>query len=227
MMREIVLDTETTGLNYKAGDRIIEVGCVELINHVSTTNNLQFYCSTNKIIDESAIKIHGLTNAFLNEYPPFKEYVKKFLAFIGNDPLIIHNAEFDLGFINNELMLLGIEPLKNKIIDTVSFARKKLNTRIANLDYLCRRFQIDLSERDLHGALLDSQLLAEVYLELMGGKQISLNLNITKENKNLPAKNNIKKNYLFSRVVLNDKDTLLHKSLVKEIKDSLWKKFDY
>ena len=226
-MREIVLDTETTGLNYKAGDRIIEVGCVELINHVSTTNNLQFYCSTNKIIDESAIKIHGLTNAFLNEYPPFKEYVKKFLAFIGNDPLIIHNAEFDLGFINNELMLLGIEPLKNKIIDTVSFARKKLNTRIANLDYLCRRFQIDLSERDLHGALLDSQLLAEVYLELMGGKQISMNLNITKENKNLPSKNNIKKTYLFSRVALNDKDTLLHKSLVKGIKDSLWKKFDY
>ena len=227
MMREIVLDTETTGLNYKAGDRIIEVGCVELINHVSTTNNLQFYCSTNKIIDESAIKIHGLTNAFLNEYPPFKEYVKKFLAFIGNDPLIIHNAEFDLGFINNELMLLGIEPLKNKIIDTVSFARKKLNTRIANLDYLCRRFQIDLSERDLHGALLDSQLLAEVYLELMGGKQISMNLNITKENKNLPSKNNIKKTYLFSGVVLNDKDILLHKSLVKGIKDSLWKKFDY
>ena len=226
-MREIVLDTETTGLNYKTGDRIIEVGCVELINHVSTTNNLQFYCSTNKIIDESAIKIHGLTNAFLNEYPPFKEYVKKFLAFIGNDPLIIHNAEFDLGFINNELMLLGIEPLKNKIIDTVSFARKKLNTRIANLDYLCRRFQIDLSERDLHGALLDSQLLAEVYLELMGGKQISMNLNVTKENKNLPSKNNIKKTYLFSRVVLNDKDTLLHKSLVKGIKDSLWKKFDY
>ena len=227
MMREIVLDTETTGLNYKAGDRIIEVGCVELINHVSTTNNLQFYCSTNKIIDESAIKIHGLTNAFLNEYPPFKEYVKKFLAFIGNDPLIIHNAEFDLGFINNELMLLGIKPLKNKIIDTVSFARKKLNTRIANLNYLCRRFQIDLSERDLHGALLDSQLLAEVYLELMGGKQISLNLNITKENKNLPSKNNIKKTNLFSRVALNDKDILLHKGLVKGIKDSLWKKFDY
>ena len=226
-MREIVLDTETTGLNYKAGDRIIEVGCVELINHVSTTNNLHFYCSTNKIIDKSATKIHGLTNDFLNEYPPFKEHVKKFLVFIGNDPLIIHNAEFDLGFINNELMPLGIEPLKNKIIDTVSFARKKLNTRIANLDYLCRRFQIDLSERDLHGALLDCQLLAEVYLELMGGKQISMNLNITKKNKNLPSKNNIKKTYLFSKVVLNDKDTMLHKSLVKGIKDSLWKKFDY
>ena len=95
-MREIVLDTETTGLNYKTGDRIIEVGCVELINHVSTTNNLQFYCSTNKIIDESAIKVHGLTNTFLNEHPPFKDHVKKFLKFIGNDPLIIHNAEFDV-----------------------------------------------------------------------------------------------------------------------------------
>ena len=227
MMREIVLDIETTGLNYKAGDRIIEVGCVELINHVSTTNNLQFYCSTNKIIDESAIKIHGLTNAFLNEYPPFKEYVKKFLAFIGNDPLIIHNAEFDLGFINKELMLLGIEPLKNKIIDTVSFARKKLNTRIANLDYLCRRFQIDLSERDLHGALLDSQLLAEVYLELIGGKQISMNLNTPKEIKNLTSKQNIEKPYLISKVELTNDDILLHKSLVKGIKDSLWKKFDY
>ena len=226
-MREIVLDTETTGLNYKEGDRVIEVGCVELINHVPSTNNLQFYCSTDKVINEAAAKVHGLTNTFLNEHPPFKESVKKFLEFIGNDPLVIHNAEFDTGFINNELMLLGIEPLKNKIIDTVSFARKKLNTRIANLDYLCRRFQIDLSERDLHGALLDSQLLAEVYLELMGGKQISMNLNITKENKNLPSKNNIKKTYLFSRVVLNDKDTLLHKSLVKGIKDSLWKKFDY
>ena len=226
-MREIVLDTETTGLNYKEGDRVIEVGCVELINHVPSTNNLQFYCSTDKVINEAAAKVHGLTNTFLNEHPPFKDHVKKFLEFIGSDPLIIHNAEFDLSFINNELMLLGVGPLKNKIIDTISLARKKLNTRIANLDYLCRRFQIDLSERSLHGALLDSQLLAEVYLELMGGKQISMNLNITKENKNLPSKNNIKKTYLFSRVVLNDKDTLLHKSLVKGIKDSLWKKFDY
>ena len=226
-MREIVLDTETTGLNYKAGDRVIEVGCVELINHVSTTNNLQFYCSTNKIIDEGATKIHGLTNAFLNERPPFKEYAKKFLEFIANDPLVIHNAEFDVGFINNELMLLGIDPLKNKVIDTVSLARKTLNTRIANLDYLCRRFQINLSERDLHGALLDAQLLAEVYLELIGGKQISMNLNITKKVKNPASNNNFEKSYLISKVSLANEDILLHKSLVKGIKNSLWKKFDY
>jgi len=226
-MREIVLDTETTGLNYKDGDRVIEVGCVELINHVPTTNNLQFYCSTNKIIDDGATKVHGLTNEFLNEHPPFEENVKKLLKFIGNDTLIIHNSEFDVGFINNELMLLGMNPLKNKIIDTVSLARKTLNTRIVNLDYLCRRFQIDLSERGLHGALLDSQLLAEVYLELIGGKQISMNLHTTKKAKNTVTKNNIEKPHFISGVVLTDKDVLLHRSLVKGIKNSLWKKFDY
>ena len=226
-MREIVLDTETTGLSYKAGDRVIEVGCVELVNHVSTTKSLQFYCSTNKIIDEGATKIHGLTNAFLNEHPPFKEHVKTFLEFIANDPLVIHNAEFDMGFINNELMLLGINSLKNKVIDTVSLARKTLNTRIANLDYLCRRFQINLSERDLHGALLDAQLLAEVYLELIGGKQISMNLNITKEVKHPSSNNNFEKSYLIQKVSLANEDILMHKSLVKGIKNSLWKKFDY
>mgnify|MGYP001391205479 FL=1 len=124
-------------------------------------------------------------------------------------------------------MLLGIGPLKNKIIDTVSLARKTLNTRIANLDYLCRRFQIDLSERNLHGALLDSQLLAEVYLELIGGKQISMNLNTTKKAKNMSSINNTKKSYLISKVPLTNENILLHKSLVKGIKNSLWKKFDY
>ena len=227
MLRQVVLDTETTGIDFKSGHRVIEIGCIEIINRKFTGSEYQTYLNPDRDIDEGAAKVHGLTLDFLKDKPRFVDIAEEFLEFIQGSELLIHNAEFDLGFINNELMLLGIEPLKNKIIDTVSFARKKLNTRIANLDYLCRRFQIDLSERDLHGALLDSQLLAEVYLELMGGKQISLNLNITKENKNLPAKNNIKKNYLFSRVVLNDKDTLLHKSLVKEIKDSLWKKFDY
>ena len=226
-MREIVLDTETTGLNYKAGDRIIEVGCVELVNHVSTTNILQFYCSTDSTIHENASKIHGLTNNFLNQHPPFKDNVKKFLDFIDNDPLIIHNSEFDLGFINNELTLLGIAPIKNKIIDTVSLARKTLNTRIANLDYLCRRFQIDLSERGLHGALLDSQLLAEVYLELKGGKQISMNLNAIKEVKGQTSKDNIKESYLVTKVSPTKEDILLHKGLVKGINNSLWKKFDY
>ena len=174
-MREIVLDTETTGLNYKGGDRIIEVGCVELTNHIPTGKNLQFYCSTDRKIGEDVIKIHGLTNEFLSKHPTFKENSKNFFDFIKNDPLIIHNADFDVGFVNNELKLIGAKPITNNIVDTMLLARKKLNTRTTNLDYLCRRFSIDLHSRKLHGALLDCHLLAGVYLELLGGKQTSLN----------------------------------------------------
>ena len=192
-MREIILDTETTGLNFKGGDRIIEVACFELINHIPSGNNLQFYCSTSKKITEEAIKIHGLTNDFLNNHPTFEEQVKKFLDFIKRDKLVIHNAEFDLGFINNELNLIGEDRLKNEVTDTVSLARKKLNTRIANLDYLCRRFSIDLSNRKLHGALEDCRLLSEVYIELLGGRQTSLELaKQTQKNRN---QNEKKKHY--------------------------------
>ena len=173
-MREIVLDTETTGLDYKRGDRIIEVACVELINHVATDKHLQFYCSTDKTVTDEAIKIHGLSNSFLGKFPKFHENAERLLNFIKGDTLIIHNADFDLGFINNELKMAGIKTIKNKFIDTVLLARKTLNTRTANLDYLCRRFSIDLSSRKLHGALLDCRLLSEVYLELLGGRQTTL-----------------------------------------------------
>ena len=225
-MREIVLDTETTGLNFKSGDRIIEVGCVELINHVSTGKTLQFYCYVEKKIDDGATKVHGLTNQFLSSQPPFERSVEKFLDFIKNDVLIIHNAEFDVGFINNELRILGKPELKNKIIDTITLARKKLNSRIANLDYLCRRFSIDLDERNFHGALLDSQLLAEVYLELKGGKQISMNLN-TKDKKETSYKDKNKSPYVFSKITLSNDEILQHKQLVKQIKNSLWEKINY
>ena len=164
-MREVVIDTETTGLSYKAGDRVIEVGCVELINHVTTNNTLQFYCRVEKEISDGAQKITGITNKFLNDKKYFADHCDEFLNFVDNDPLVIHNADFDVGFINNELLLMGRPKLSNPIIDTVSLARRALNTRVANLDYLCRRFKVDLSERDLHGALLDSRLLAEVYLD--------------------------------------------------------------
>ena len=127
-------------------------------------------------MSEEAFKIHGYSNEFLSSKKIFSEIADDFLEFIKDKKIIIHNASFDIGFINNELKIIGLPALKNKIIDTVSLARKKLNTRIANLDYLCRRFEIDLSERKLHGALLDSHLLAEVYLELNGGKQISMDL---------------------------------------------------
>jgi DNA polymerase-3 subunit epsilon len=226
-MREIVLDTETTGLNFRAGDRIIEVGCVELYNHVATGNTLQFYCSVDKTIDSGAIKVHGLTNDFLNSYPVFEKQVDKFLNFIKDDTLIIHNADFDLGFINNELRIIGKKEITNKIIDTVSLARKKLNSRIANLDYLCRRFSIDLSDRNLHGALLDSQLLAEVYLELNGGKQISMNLSPTISNKDKQDQNIIHSKLVFSKIKPSDSEILEHKILVKQIKNSFWEKINY
>ena len=162
-MREVVVDIETTGLDYKRGDRIIEVACVELINHITTNNHLQFYCSTDRTIDENTQKIHGLSNDFLNKFPTFAEQTSKLINFIKTDTLIIHNADFDLGFINHEIKLLGLTPLKNKFIDTVVLARKKLNTRLANLDYLCRQYSIDLSAREFHGALLDCQLLSRVF----------------------------------------------------------------
>jgi len=225
-MREIILDTETTGLNFKAGDRIIEVGCVELINHVQTGNNLQFYCSTEKIINEGANKIHGLTNSFLNKHKTFKEQSKKLLDFIKNDTLIIHNADFDMGFINNELKLIGAKPINNKVIDTVVLARKKLNTRIANLDYLCRRFSIDLSERSLHGALLDCQLLADVYLELLGGRQTTLELIDSKKTVDKKDRSP-KENYSIIKVKIGDEEINYHKKFVKSIKNALWNKMDY
>ena len=226
-MREIVLDTETTGLNFMRGDRIVEVGCVELINHIPTGKNLQFYCSTDKKIGEDAIEIHGLTNEFLNKHLAFKEHLKDFFDFIKNDTLIIHNAEFDVGFINNELKLIGAKPITNRIIDTMLLARKKLNTRIANLDHLCRRFSIDLSSRKLHGALLDCHLLAGVYLELLGGKQTSLNLSEFKKNNTRPTNKPLANNNNINKVKLTKEEIQSHKEFVKGIKNALWHKLDY
>ena len=226
-MREIVLDTETTGLNYKFGDRITEMGCTELINHVATEKSIQFYCSVDKKVSEDAVRITGLTNEFLDKHPPFEDNVDMFLNFIKKDPLIIHNAHFDIGFINNELNILGKPLLKNKIIDTLSLARKTLNTRVANLDSLCRRFSIDLSERNLHGALLDTRLLAEVYLELIGGKQISMNLPTSEHSKNFSTSITNKSKLVFSKIIVNRDEVLQHKNNTKQIKNPLWKKIDY
>ena len=151
----------------------------------------------------------------------------RFLDFIKDDVLVIHNADFDVGFINNELGILGKSELKNKIIDTVPLARKILNTRIANLDYLCRRFSIDLSERNLHGALLDSQLLAEVYLELNGGKQISMNLLLSSGKKDIFIEEKNPKNLIYHKINLKKNEIIDHKQSIKQIKNSLWEKINY
>jgi len=226
-MREIVLDTETTGLNFRGDDRIIEVGCVEVINHIATKNTLQFYCRTKKEISIDAQKISGISNKFLKDKKTFSEQHLILLDFIKDDPLIIHNAEFDLGFLNKELNIIGKAPLKNKIIDTVLLARKVLNTRIANLDYLCRRFNLDLTKRKLHGALLDAQLLAEVYLELKGGRQITMDLT-TKENKHqIFKKNNNPSKNKTTKLTTNKEDITSHKLMVRGIKEALWNKYNY
>ena len=225
-MREVVIDTETTGLSYKSGDRIIEVGCVELINHVATNNSLQFYCKVDKEISESAQKITGITNRFLSDKKSFADHCDELLSFINNDPLIIHNADFDVGFLNNELLLIGKTALTNPIIDTVSLARSVLNTRVANLDYLCRRFDIDLSDRSFHGALLDSQLLASVYLELRGGKQFSMKLDPVFTIDTKSPTNNINEEKT-KKIILSAEDISSHKEMLKKIKNPIWNKFNY
>ncbi len=225
-MREVVIDTETTGLNYKAGDRIIEVGCVELNNHIPTGNTLQFYCKTDKDISDGAKNIVGISEDFLSTQKTFEENHKEMLDFLKKDVLIIHNAEFDLGFINNELSLIGAPPLSNPVIDTVPLARQILNTRIANLDYLCRRFDIDLSERSFHGALLDSQLLAAVYLELKGGKQFTMSLDSVSTNEKNTSINNINKEKT-KEIKLSKEQISSHKEMLKKIKNPIWNKINY
>ena len=225
-MREVVLDTETTGLSFSTGDRIIEVGCVELNNHVPTGKTLQFYCKPDKKISEGAKKIVGITDEFLEKQNSFEDNHRSFLEFIKNDTLVIHNSEFDLGFLNNELSIIGRPPLNNPIVDTLSLARKVLNTRIANLDYLCRRFDIDLSDRSFHGALLDSQLTASVYLELKGGKQFSMNLAPEKE-ANGKAKIINANTEKTKKITINEETLKTHKQMLKKLKNPIWKKYNY
>lgn len=175
-MREIVLDTETTGLDPAAGHRIVEIGAVEMINLVPTSNRFQRYINPERDMPDEARAVHGLTEEFLSTHPTFAEIAGELMEFIGDSPLVIHNAAFDLGFLNAELERLGFPKIANKYIDTVSVARRKYPGAPASLDALCKRFEIDNSSRNFHGALLDAQLLAEVYIELSGGKQADLGL---------------------------------------------------
>ena len=174
-MREVVLDTETTGLYPAQGHRIVEIGCVELINHIATERHLQLYINPERPMDADAEAVHGLTDDFLADKPVFAEIADTFLEFISDAPLVIHNASFDIGFLNAELARLGYPSiLLDRAIDTVKIARKRFPGAQASLDALCRRYGVDLSDRSLHGALLDSNLLANVYLELRGGRQPDL-----------------------------------------------------
>ena len=176
-MREIILDTETTGLDPASGHRIIEIGCVEAQHHIPTGETYHVYINPERDIPEEAFNVHGLSEEFLSEKPVFAEVVADFLEFIGDAKLVIHNASFDMKFINSELKTLGFPSLPmERSVDTVALARRTFPGAQASLDALCRRFEIDLSRREKHGALLDAELLAEVYLQLRGGRQPDLAL---------------------------------------------------
>lgn len=171
-LREIVLDTETTGLEPAEGHRIVEIGAVELLNHLPTGRTFHKYLNPQRAVPEDAFRIHGLSDDFLRDKPVFAEVAAEFVAFVGEARLVIHNASFDLKFINAELGWLAMPPIPaERALDTVLIARRRFPGAQASLDALCRRFGIDNSGRQLHGALLDSELLAEVYLELIGGRQ--------------------------------------------------------
>ncbi len=173
-IRQVVLDTETTGLNPREGHKIIEIGCVELINRRLTKNTFHVYINPDREIDAGAIEVHGITNEFLQDKPRFKDIADDYLAFTKGAELIIHNAPFDVGFLNHELaqlngMVATVED-QSTVFDTLPFARKKYPGARASLDALCKRFGIDNSHRELHGALLDAEILAEVYLAMTGGQ---------------------------------------------------------
>jgi DNA polymerase-3 subunit epsilon len=175
-MREVVLDTETTGLDPLAGHRVVEVGCIELVNMVATGRSLQLYLNPEMPMPTAAQEVHGLTDEFLADKPLFADKVEELLEFIADAQLVIHNAQFDLGFLNAELERLSRPRLVNDYIDTVTMARRKFPGQRASLDALCERLGVDNSNRTKHGALLDAELLAEVYLELSGGRQRDLGL---------------------------------------------------
>lgn len=176
-MREIVLDTETTGFDPESGDRLVEIGCLEIVNYVPTGRTFHRYCNPERDMPEGAFAVHGLSISFLEKHPVFEAIADEFLEFIGDARLVIHNADFDMRFLNAELKRCNRPTLaKDRALCTVILSRRKFPGAQASLDALCKRFEIDNSHRTKHGALLDAELLADVYLELMGGRQAGLEL---------------------------------------------------
>jgi DNA polymerase-3 subunit epsilon len=229
-MREIVLDTETTGLDPYDGHRIVEIGAVELFNHVPTGNVYHQYINPVRKMPEQAFAVHGLSEEFLSDKPKFVDIASEFLDFIGSEKLIIHNASFDMKFINYELSKIKRgEVSYDRAVDTLAIARKKFPGSPASLDSLCRRFKIDNSARVMHGALLDSQILSEVYLELIGGKQPDFMLGVSsvslknKESTQTKKITNVRSERLKPRLTLDEQKN--HKALIKQLGDeSMWSK---
>ena len=212
-MKEIVLDTETTGISVKDGHRIVEIGCIELDNLIPTKNNFHCYLNPERKVSEQAFKVHGYSDEFLSKEKKFSEIGEEFLDFIKNKRLIIHNAEFDLSHINNELKLFGKENIKNEVIDTLILARDKFPGSQISLDALCKRFRIDNSKRSKHTALIDCDLLAKVYINLIDQKEPTLNF---QNNEEEDQNNNQNSKFYFKKVILPSKEELAkHKDYLK------------
>ena len=223
-MREIILDTETTGLDPDAGHRIVEIGCVELLHRLPSGRQFQKHLNPERDMPAEAQAVHGLTAEFLAGQPKFSEIVEEFLEFIGTAPLVIHNAQFDLKFLNAELARLGkpaIEPAR--AVDTVALARRRFPGAQASLDALCRRFKIDNSARSVHGALLDCQLLADVYLELSGGRQAGFDLGHAGRAAALGTPNRERPTRPARIHEPTPEETAAHEVLLARMKDPVWR----
>lgn len=226
-MREIVLDTETTGLDPLQGHRIVEIGALELINHIPTGNTYHSFINPQRDVPREAEAVHGISGEFLKDKPVFSQIADEFLEFIGDTILIIHNASFDVGFLNAELGFIKRPPiLYERIIDTLTLAKKRHPMGPNSLDALCKRYGIDIAKRTKHGALLDSELLASVYLELIGGRQIALTLPKTDNVRHLQISNaplqTKRTNALPERITREERER--HETLVKSLgAAALWK----
>ena len=212
-MKEIVLDTETTGISVKEGHRIVEIGCIELDNLVPTKNKFHCYLNPERKVSEQALKVHGYNDEFLSKQKKFSEVVEEFLQFIENKRLIIHNAEFDLSHLNNELKLFGKDKIKNEVIDTLIVAREKFPGSQISLDALCKRFRIDNSRRVTHTALIDCDLLAKVYINLIDQKEPTLDFSDI--NSSLNQDNNQNVSYFKKIISLNEIELKEHREYLK------------
>jgi DNA polymerase-3 subunit epsilon len=223
-MREIILDTETTGLNPKDGHKIVEIGCIEMVNRVRTGKFFHHYINPKRDMPIEAYNIHGISAEFLKDKPIFEVIAEEFIEFIDGATLIIHNASFDLKFLNHELSLVKLPAINDKlVIDTLLMARKKFPGSPASLDALCKRFNVDLTRRDKHGALLDSELLAEVYIELTGGIQSSLFKEKTVAT--VQAMDKIQLSHREARdFPVSQEELEEHSKFVDKIKDAIWKR---
>lgn len=228
MLREIVFDTETTGLSPDSGHRIVEIGAIELINHLPTGKTYHQYINPERDVPEEVVAVHGLTEDFLKNYPTFREVADQFIEFIADDGfLVAHNASFDMKFVNYQLKQIGYDEIsQNRVIDTLDIARKKFPGAKNNLDALCRRFSIDNSSRVKHGALLDSELLAEVYLELLGGAEPSML--VTEEDVKISTQTGFiaeKKVRQVRVFTISEEDIAEHEAFLQaKLKDALWLK---